>query len=308
MDYKDYYKILGVDRNADSETIKKAYRKLARKYHPDLNKGDKKAEERIKEVNEANDVLSDPEKRKVYDQLGANYQQYRQSGGDPRNYDWSQWARQTGGGGGGGFRTSPGTGTTEEYDFSDLMEQMFGQRFGGQQQPRRPRDLTQPVEISLAEAYRGTSRVLSKDGQDIEITIPAGVKTGSKVRVKGQGGRNARGQAGDLFLAIDVASDDTYERSEDDLSREVKVDAFTAMLGGEVTVQTLGGSVVVTVPQGTSSGKKLRLRGKGMPKVSAKGEFGDLYLKIVVTVQRELLPEDRAALEMIAKHYAAHLS
>ncbi|HEY3289805.1 MAG TPA: J domain-containing protein [Anaerolineae bacterium] len=300
MEYKDYYRILGVDRNADGDAIKKAFRKLARQYHPDVNKGDKKAEERFKEINEANDVLSDPEKRKVYDQLGSNYQQYRQNGGDPRSYDWSQWTRQNAGGGQGG---APGMGTTEEFDFSDLIDSMFGQRFSTQQQTRRPRDLTQPVEISLAEAYRGTARVLSKDGQDIEITIPAGVKTGSKVRVKGQGARNARGQTGDLYLAIEVAADSTYERSDDDLSREVKVDAFTAMLGGEVTVQTLGGNVVVTVPAGTSSGKKLRLRGKGMPKLASKGEYGDLYLRIMLTVPRELRPEDQAALEKMAHHY-----
>ncbi len=308
MDYKDYYKILGVERSADADAIKKAFRKLARQHHPDLNKNDKKAEERFKEINEANDVLSDPEKRKLYDQLGSNYQQYRQNGGDPRNYDWNQWAGQNPGGG--GFRNQPGTGTTEEFDFSDLFAQMFGRQAGGQapggqQQPRRPRDLTQPVEISLAEAYQGTTRVLDKDGQEIEVTIPAGVKTGSKVRVKGQGGRNSRGQAGDLFLAIEVAADDTYELNGDDLTREVKVDAFTAMLGGEVTVQTLGGNVVVTMPPGTSSGKKLRLRGKGMPKLGAKGEFGDLYLKMGVTVPRELLPEDRVLLETIAKHYPA---
>jgi len=301
MEYKDYYKILGVERNADADTIKKAFRKLARKYHPDLNKGDKKAEERFKEMNEANDVLSDPEKRKVYDQLGSNYQQYRQQGGDPRAYDWNQWTGQNGG----GFRGSPGTGGAEEFDFSDLIEQMFGQRSGAQQPPRRPRDLNQPVEISLVEAYRGTARVLSKDGQDIEVTIPAGVKTGSKVRVKGQGGRNTRGQAGDLFLVIEVAHDDTYERTDDDLSCDIKVDAFTAMLGGEVTVQTLGGSVVLTMPAGTSTGKKLRLRGKGMPKLGAKGEFGDLYLKVQVTVPRELRAEDREVLEKIAKNYAS---
>src|SRR5437763_1026555 len=129
MDYKDYYKILGVDRNADADAIKKAFRKLARQYHPDVNKGDKKAEERFKEINEANDVLSDPEKRKLYDQLGSNYQQYRQNGGDPRNYDWGQWARQPGG----GFRGRPDTASAEEFDFSDLMEQLFGERVRGGQ-------------------------------------------------------------------------------------------------------------------------------------------------------------------------------
>ncbi len=163
MEYKDYYKTLGVDRNADAETIKKAFRKLARQYHPDVNKGDKKSEERFKEINEANDVLSDPEKRKLYDQLGSNYQQYRQSGGDPRNYDWSQWAQQSG-----GFRGQGSTVFTEEADLGDLFSSLFGERFGAQQtSSRRPRDVQQPVQISLAEAFRGTARTLSNDGQDI---------------------------------------------------------------------------------------------------------------------------------------------
>ena len=307
MDYKDYYKILGVDRNADADAIKKAYRKLARQYHPDVNKGDKKAEERFKEINEANDVLSDPEKRKVYDQLGANYQQYRQAGGDPRNYDWSQWARQSGGGAN-PFRTRTGTNTAdfEDLDLGDLFESMFGGRTGGTrtQSTRRPRDVEQPVQITLTEAYHGATRILQKDDQDIEVSIPAGVKTGSKVRVRGQGPRNARGQAGDLYLVIEVASDATYERKEDDLYRDVKVNAFTAMLGGEVTVPTLSGSVVVTVPAGTSSGRRIRLRGRGMPKLGDKGQFGDLYLRMMVTVPREISDEDRKMLEKIAKRYS----
>src|SRR5450759_346521 len=138
MEYKDYYKIIGVDRNADAAAIKKAFRKLARQYHPDVNKGDKKAEERFKEINEANDVLSDAEKRKVYDQLGANYQQYRQNGGDPRNYDWGQWSGGfPGNGGNNRGRTGTGTGNVEEFDFSDLIESMFGERFNVNQQPPR---------------------------------------------------------------------------------------------------------------------------------------------------------------------------
>ena len=309
MDYKDYYKILGVDRNADADAIKKAFRKLARQYHPDVNKGDKKAEERFKEINEANDVLSDPEKRKVYDQLGANYQQYRQSGGDPRSYDWGQWARQAGGyPGGARTRTSPGTGTGtadfEDFDFSDLMESLFGERFSGQRQTSRAaRDIQQPVQITLEEAYQGAKRLLQKDGQDIEVSIPAGVKTGSKVRMRGQGVRNQRGQAGDLYLVVEVAPDKTYERQEDDLYRDQRVNAFTAMLGGEVSVETLSGNVVVTIPAGTSSGKKIRLRGKGMPKLNAKGQFGDMYLRVMVTVPRDINDEDRKALEKIAKRY-----
>jgi curved DNA-binding protein len=305
MEYKDYYKILGVDRNADADAIKKAYRKLARQYHPDVNKGDKKAEERFKEINEANDVLSDPEKRKVYDQLGTNYQQYRQAGGDPRNYDWNQWAQQAGGGN--PFRRGSNTSTVdfEDLDLGDFFEAMFGGRTGARtQSARRPRDVEQPVQISLEEAYQGATRLLRKDEQDIEVSIPAGVKTGSRVRMRGQGPRNSRGQTGDLYLVIDVAPDTTYERKDDDLYRDVRVNAFTAMLGGEVTVSTLSGNVVVTVPAGTSSGRRIRLRGRGMPKLGAKGQFGDLYLRVMVTVPREISDEDRKTLEKIAKRYS----
>jgi curved DNA-binding protein len=297
-----------VDRNADADAIKKAYRKLARQYHPDVNKGDKKAEERFKEINEANDVLSDPEKRKVYDQLGANYQQYRQAGGDPRNYDWSQWAQQAGGAN--PFRRGAGTSTVdfEDLDLGDLFESMFGGGRSGTrtQTARRPRDVEQPVQITLEEAYQGTTRVLRKDSQDqdIEVSIPAGVKTGSKVRMRGQGPRNARGQSGDLYLVIEVAPDATYERKEDDLYRDAKVNAFTAMLGGEVAVSTLSGNVVVTVPAGTSSGRRIRLRGRGMPKLGANGQYGDLYLRVMVTVPAEISAEDRKALEKIAKRYS----
>lgn len=302
MEYKDYYKILGVDRNADADAIKKAYRKLARQHHPDVNKNNKQSEERFKEINEANDVLSDPEKRKVYDQLGANYQQYRQNGGDPRNYDWSQWAQQPGAQNAGG-RT--GGVNYEDIDFSDLMGSIFGERFGGQQTARRPRDVQHEVAISLDQAYHGTTILVDRGGDQIEVKIPPGVKTGSRVRVKGQGSRSARGQSSDLYLVVDVLADSVYERQDDDLTRDVKVDAFTAMLGGEVTVPTMNGSLVVTVPAGSSSGKKIRLRGRGMPKLNAKGEYGDLYLRLMVTVPRDIADEDRKTLEDIAKKYKA---
>jgi len=169
MEYKDYYKILGVDRNADQDAIKKAFRKLARQHHPDVNKGDKKAEDRFKEINEANEVLSDPEKRKLYDRLGSDYQRYQQSGGDPRAYDWNQWFNQAGGQ---GQRRMWSTETGDQGDLSDLFERFFGGAGTGEgasgraRGPRRPRDVEQPVSISLDEAYHGTQRILSKDGEE----------------------------------------------------------------------------------------------------------------------------------------------
>ncbi len=304
MEYKDYYKTLGVERNADEDAIKKAYRKLARQFHPDVNKGDKKAEERFKEINEAYEVLGDQEKRKMYDRLGSDFRRYQQAGGDPRAYDWAQWFNQSGQGrAGGNVRI-------EDLDLGDLFAQFFGGGFsqegaGDFRRARsarsRPRDLEQPVTITLAEAYHGTTRILSKDGEEIEVKIPAGVKTGSKVRVRGQGARNSKGEAGDLYLVIEIAPDATYERRDDDLHREIKVDAFTAMLGGEVKVPTLGGDVVVRIPAGTSSGSRIRLRGKGMPRLSPKGEHGDLYLRVMITAPTDLTEDERQALQKMAR-------
>ena len=224
MDYKDYYKILGVAKDADQDEIKKAFRKLARQHHPDANKGDKQSEEKFKEINEANEVLSDPEKRKMYDRLGSNFREYERAGGSAGDYDWSQWTRGTppgGAGSAGGAGKSRRGPFEENLDFSDFIQQMF-QGGGSAQNVRAPRDFEQGVEITLEEAYHGTTRVLQKSGQpDLEVKIPRGVKTGSRVRVRGQGGKNARGQAGDLFLVVEVQPSSVYERKDDDLYRDV---------------------------------------------------------------------------------------
>jgi len=300
MEYKDYYKTLGVDRNADQETIKKAFRKLARQYHPDANKGDKKAEEKFKEINEAYEVLSDPEKRKLYDRMGSSYREYQRAGGNPRDYDWSQWADGDDApfGGGGARRVYE-----QDIDLGEFIREMFG----GQQTVRQPRDFQQGVEITLEEAYHGTSRLVEKSGQPaIEVKIPPGVKTGSRIRVRGQGGKNARGQAGDLYLVIEVKPHPIYERKDDDLYRDIQVDAFTAMLGGEAEVETMAGLLAVKVPPGTSSGKLIRLRGRGMPRLNKPEEFGDLYLRVMITVPNDLTSAEREQLAKMAKRRANH--
>ena len=324
MDYKDYYKILGVDKVANDKDIKKAYRKLARQYHPDVNPGNKQAEEHFKDINEAYEVLSDPEKRKKYDQLGADWSHWQQAGGNPGNFDWSQWMA-SGGRGGPGRATY----TTEDLSdlfggggggiFSDFFRQIFGglggsgmgggragrPSYGGnpsfQQQARSQlgQDYQQEVEISLEEAYHGATRILSEGNRTIKI--PPGVKTGSKVRLAGQGGAGSSGQRGDLYLMIKVRDHPQFERQEDDLYTSAPVDLYTALLGGKVQVQTFSGPVTLKIKPGTQNGQSIRLRGKGMPRLKGglkgEGEFGDLYAKVDVRLPTELTERQRQLLE-----------
>ncbi len=296
MEYKDYYKTLGVERNADEKEIKKAYRRLARQYHPDMKPGDKAAEARFKEINEANEVLSDPEKRRKYDELGQNYQRWQQTG-QPGGFDWSQWTAGRPGG------TRVEYGDVQDLNdlfgsgggFSDFFQAIFGGMAGGRpgaaQAGRRPqatRDIEQEVEITLEEAFRGAQRLMELDGNRLEVKIPAGVKTGSKVRVAGEGLPSNRGAVhGDIYLVIKVLSHPTFERRGDDLHCETAVDMFTALLGGEVRVPTLTGPVVLRVPPGTQAGRTFRLTGQGMPKLRSD-QRGDLYAKVRITLPDKL--------------------
>jgi curved DNA-binding protein len=296
MEYKDYYKILGVERTADEKEIKKTYRRLARQYHPDMNPGDKAAEARFKEINEANEVLSDAEKRRKYDELGQNYQRWQQSGGQPGGFDWSQWT----GGGPGGTRVEYGD-VKDLNDlfggsgFSDFFEAVFGGMAAGQARGARPgrgrpvaQDIEQEVEVSLEEAFRGAQRLMELDGSRLEVKIPAGVKTGSKVRVAGEGLPAGRGAVrGDIYLLIKVLPHPTFERRGDDLHCEVAVDMFTALLGGEVRVPTLSGPLALRVPAGTQAGRTFRLTGQGMPRLRSD-QRGDLYAKVRITLPEKL--------------------
>lgn len=304
MDYKDYYKILGVDKRASEREIKQAYRKLARQYHPDLNPGNKQAEEKFKSINEAYEVLSDPEKRRKYDQLGTNYFRWQQQGGDPRGFDWSQWYAQPG-----------GSRTRVEFDdlgdlfagtgFSDFFQSIFGGVGGkprsGRQVRRQGRDHEQPVEITLEEAAHGTQRVLESDGERITVKIPPGVRTGSKVRVAGKGGPGlGGGPAGNLYLKITVSKHPVFERKGDDLHCEVPLDLYTAILGGEVEVPTLDGQVQLKVPAGTHGGKTFRLKEKGMPNLRDRQKRGNLYAKTRIAVPTKLSRKERALFEELA--------
>ena len=314
MEYKDYYKILGVEKNADDKTIKAAYRKLARKHHPDVNPDEPKAEERFKEINEAYEVLGSAEKRQKYDQLGSDWQRWQQTGGQPTDFNWGQYTT-----GPGGQRVHVQYANPEDFEdlfggnspFSDFFTSIFGgagrgagrsSGFEYQPRPQRGQDFEHEVEISLAEAYHGTSRLLTKDGRRLEVKIPAGAKNGTKVRMRGEGSSGqAGGAAGDLYLKVKVAGDARFERKGDDLYTSVPVDIYSALLGGEVTVATLGGEVKLKIPGGSQNGQTFRLRGKGMPKLNRKQEAGDLYAKIEVRLPTKLTAEQRELVEKMQR-------
>jgi curved DNA-binding protein len=303
MEYKDYYKVLGVDRNASVDEIKKAYRKLARKYHPDVNPSDKKAEERFKEINEAQEVLTDPDKRAKYDRLGASWNAHRRSGGVD-GFDWGQWVSGFDTGGGSYVDLNDilsGMGGRSTSGFSDFFEAIFGNMGQVRSRPRKGQDYHQQIEISLEEAFKGTSRILNISSRRIKVKIPKGAKTGTKVRVRGEGGAGqGNGLKGDLYLEINVTPHPTFERVGDDLYTELPVDLYTAILGGEAIVPTFRGKVKLRIPAETQSGRTFRLRGQGMPKLGQDDERGDLYAKVMVKLPENLTPEEIELFEELA--------
>ena len=295
MDFKDYYKILGVERKASADEIKKAYRKLAVKYHPDKNPNNKAAEEKFKEMNEAYEVLGNAEKRKKYDELGENWNQHQQQGGRDGNFDWSKWQNT-----GGGQRK---TYSSEEDmfgnggDFSDFFSNIFGGaqgRSGRTQQPRKGNDFEAELSISLEEAYSGTTRQLETEGEKLQIKIKPGVKEGQTLRLKGKGGQGmSNGPRGDVFIRVHVETHPHFERKNDDLYCDVPVELYTAVLGGKTLIRTLKGNIRIDIAKGTDSGKILRLRGMGMPKFGKESEFGDLYAKVNIRVPQSLSEEEK---------------
>ena len=318
MEYRDYYQTLGVSKDADEKEIKRAFRKLARECHPDVNPGDARAEERFKEINEAHEVLSDPEKRAKYDQLGSAWRDWDRMGGRPGDFDWSQWA--TGAPGGAGQRVHVRYGTPEDLDdlfgggspFSDFFSQIFGGMgvgvggspggFEYRVRPQRGRDYEQKVAISLREAYQGTARTLQKDGRRLEVKIPPGARTGTRVRIAGEGGPGAAGgAAGDMYLRVDVLPDPQFERRDDDLYTTVPVDLYTAVLGGQTQVPTLSSPVRLTIPAGTQNGRTFRLRGKGMPRLRQPDQHGDLYAKVDVQLPTQLGARQRELFEELRR-------
>jgi curved DNA-binding protein len=322
MKYKDYYKIMGVDKNATEKEIKKAYRRLARQYHPDVNQGNKDAEAKFKEVNEAYEVLSNSEKRQQYNDLGSNWKQYEQwqragGGNQGQPFDWSQFGFQPG-----GSRRARQQQTMTEDEMQDIFgssggfSDFFRTFFGGPEAevhrryrpaPRKGRDLEQPVELTLEEAFRGTTRIIQmNDGNGItraiEAKIPAGAQDGSRIRLAGQGGPGtAGGPAGDLYLVTQVKPHPVFDRKGDDLSTRISVPLVTAVLGGEVDVPSLNGRVKLKIPPETQNGRSIRLKGKGLPRLKHAEDKGDLYVEVKVLLPEKLSDRERELFQELAR-------
>jgi len=299
MEYKDYYKILGVDKKASKDEIKKAFRKLAMKYHPDKTKGNKEAEEKFKDVNEANEVLSDDVKRKKYDTMGDSYNYHQQQSGSNQGFDWSQFYNQNAGNSGnaGGFDEFFGDAT-----YSDFFERFFGgsgfYREKGRRGRRSPKtfkgqDVSASISITLNEAYSGTEKVFRYKEQSIKLKIRPGIKSGQVLKISGKGEPGpGGGEPGDLLITIEVLTDSLIERKGDDLYSDIPVDIYTAVLGGKTEFATLKGNIKIDIQKGAQCGKVLRLQGLGMPVYSDSSKHGDLYLKVKVEIPQNLTQKE----------------
>ena len=282
MEFIDYYKILGIEKTASDEDIKKAYRKLARQLHPDLNPNDKNAHHKFQQVNEANEVLSDPEKRKKYDQYGKDWQhadQFQQQRQSQRNsrYSGEQFTGD------------------DDSDFSNFFESMFGGSSRSRQTKFRGQDYNAELKLSLTGAMETHQQTLAVNGKNIRITIPAGVENGQVIKLKGYGAPGVNGgPAGDLYITFSIATNPNFKRLGNDLYTTANIDLYTAMLGGETTIDTLKGKVKLKVNSETQYGTKIRLKGKGFPVYKKEGETGDLYVTYEVKLPTNLTEEQKA--------------
>ena len=297
MAYIDYYNILGVSKDASQEDIKKAFKKLARKYHPDLNPNDPEAHRKFQEINEANEVLSDPEKRKKYDEYGENWKH-----ADEYEAQQQQYSRNNGSNG--SFHTSfwSSDGDVNGSGFSDFFEQMFGSHRKGRdgQYGYRGQDYTAELHLSLTDAAETHKQILTVNGKKLRITVPAGVADGQTIKLAGQGGEGANGgPAGDLYITFIIDNNTRFKREGDDLYTTVPLDLYTALLGGKVIVDTLNGKVKLKVQEGTQNGSKIRLRGKGFPVYKQDGAFGDLIITYNITIPTNLTDKQKDLLRQI---------
>jgi curved DNA-binding protein len=294
MEYIDYYKILGLNKDATADDIRKAYRKLARKFHPDLNPNDKEANKKFQQINEANEVLSDAEKRKKYDQYGAEWK----NAGQFEEAQRRQSRAQTG--------TDFGDFGDDSEDFSDFFASLFGGaegRSGRRRQTKfRGNDVQAELHLKLTDVYQTHQQVLAVNGKNIRITVPAGVENGQTIKIKGYGGAGVNGgPAGDLYITFVITNNTAFTRTSNDLQLAVPLDLYTAVLGGEITIDTLGGKVKLVVKPETQNGTKVRLKGKGFPVYKKENEFGDLYITFSVKIPVNLTEKQKELFQELAK-------
>ena len=281
MDFIDYYEILGIKKTATEEEIKNAYRKLARKLHPDLNPTDKDANKKFQQLNEANEVLSDPIKRKKYDQYGKDWQ----------HSDQFEQARQSGRRSG----RQDSSGGFESDDFSDFFSSMFGGGGGRSKAKYRGQDYNSQLQLSLRDAYTTHQQTLNLNGKNVRITIPAGVENGQSIKLKGYGAPGVNGgPSGDLYITFSIANDPRFKRLGNDLYLNEDLELYTAVLGGDITVETLSGKIKLKVQPETQNGTKTRLKGKGFPVYKKEAEFGDLYITYTIKIPTNLTEKQKA--------------
>lgn len=294
MNFVDYYKLLGLDKTATPKDIKNAYRKLARKYHPDLNPNDKDAKKKFQEINEANEVLSDPEKRKKYDQYGKDWQHSEQF---EKQKQYQQQPSNNG-------RRSY-TGPQSTGDFSDFFESMFGGATGatrGRQVKYRGEDFTTELQLELINAYKTHKQTLSVNGEKIRITIPAGIENGQTIKIAGHGGKGINGGPdGDLYITFSIANHPDFKRSGNDLFTTIDLDLYKAVLGGEITIDTLDGKVKLKVKPETQNGTKVKLKDKGFPVYKKEGQSGDLYVTYSIKIPTNLSEKQKKLFNQLSE-------
>ena len=294
MDFVDYYKILGIDKSATTKDIKNAYRKLARKFHPDLNPNDKDAKKNFQQINEANEVLSDPEKRKKFDEYGKDWQHAEEF------EKQKQYQQQSG-----GPRRSGNSGAPSGSDFSDFFESMFGGSAGGsrgRQARYRGEDYNAEIHLNLIDAYETHKQTLSVNGKNIRITIPAGIENGQIIKIPGHGGPGTNGGPnGDLYIEFSIANHSLFKRLGNNLYANIDLDIYTAVLGGEITIDTLNGQVKLKVKPETQNGSKVKLKGKGFPVYKMDGQFGDLLLTYIVKIPTNLTEKQKELFTELSK-------